>query len=91
MIEAAYKSPVDEELIDEWLSTQQDKFIETSGYGRLQQYVNYGHGSKDPPEALYGYEPWRLEKLRKLKKELDPEGWFNGYQPLLEESELDGP
>jgi len=91
MIEAAYKSPVDEDLIDEWLSTQQDKFIETSGYGRLQQYVNYGHGSKDLPEALYGYEPWRLEKLRKLKKELDPEGWFNGYQPLLEESELDGP
>ncbi|KAI1302456.1 FAD binding domain-containing protein [Xylaria venustula] len=91
MIEAAYKSQVDEDLIDEWLSTQQDRFIETSGYGRLQQYVNYGHGSKDLPEALYGYEPWRLTKLRKLKKELDPEGWFNGYQPVLDESELGGP
>ncbi|KAI1279856.1 FAD binding domain-containing protein [Xylaria sp. FL0933] len=91
MIEAAYKNPIDEDLIDEWLSIQQDKFIETSGFGRLQQYVNYGHGSKDAPEALYGYESWRLARLRKLKRELDPEGWFNGYQPLLEESELDGP
>lgn len=89
MIEVAYKSPVDEDLLDKWLSQQQDKFIKTSGYGRLQQYVNYGHGSKDPPEALYGYEPWRLEKLRRLKHEYDPEGWFNGYQPLLEEAELD--
>ncbi|KAF4624419.1 hypothetical protein G7Y89_g13752 [Cudoniella acicularis] len=85
MIEAAYKNPVDEELIDEWLSKQQDTFVATSGYGRLQQYVNYGHGSKDPPEALYGYEPWRLEKLRRLKNEFDPEGWFNGYQPFIEE------
>ncbi|KAL9085919.1 MAG: hypothetical protein Q9165_007402 [Trypethelium subeluteriae] len=90
MIEAAYKSPVDEDLIDEWLSKQQDAFIETSGYGRLQQYINYGHGSKDAPEALYGYEPWRLEKLRRLKKEFDPEGWFNGYQPFVEAAELDG-
>ncbi|KAI8949861.1 Glucooligosaccharide oxidase [Xylaria longipes] len=89
MIEAAYKNPVDEDLINEWLSKQQDAFVATSGYGRLQQYVNYGHGSKDPPEALYGYEPWRLDKLRRLKKEFDPEGLFNGYQPFFEEQELD--
>lgn len=90
MIEAAYKSPEHEDVFDTWLSEQQDKFIETSGYGRLQQYVNYGHGSKDSPEALYGYEQWRLDKLRRLKKEYDPEGWFNGYQPFVEEAELDG-
>ncbi|KAL9612459.1 MAG: hypothetical protein Q9167_002931 [Letrouitia subvulpina] len=84
MIEAAYKNPVDEEVFEEWLSSHQDRFIKTSGYGRLQQYVNYGHGSKDPPEALYGYEPWRLATLRRLKVEFDPEGWFNGYQPFVE-------
>lgn len=84
MIEAAYKNPVDEDVFEEWLSAHQDRFIKTSGYGRLQQYVNYGHGSKDPPEALYGYEPWRLGKLRRLKAEFDPEGWFNGYQPFVE-------
>ena len=85
MMEAGYKDSANEELFDTWLSEQQDAWIKSSGYGRLQQYVNYGHGSKDPPEALYGYEPWRLEKLRALKKELDPEGWFNGYQPFVTE------
>lgn len=82
MMEVGYKEPANEQLFDNWLSGQQDALVKTSGYQRLQQYVNYGHGSKDPPEALYGYEPWRLEKLRSLKMELDPEGWFNGYQPF---------
>ena len=82
MMDGGYKAPADEDYFDNWLSKNQDAWIETSGYGRLQQYVNYGHGSKDPPEALYGYETWRLEKLRSLKHELDPEGWFNGYQPF---------
>ncbi|KAK7968042.1 FAD/FMN-dependent oxygenase/oxidase [Apiospora aurea] len=90
MIEAAYDTTEDEDLIDDWLSEQQDKFIKTSGYGRLQQYVNYGHGSKDPPEALYGYEQWRLQKLRRLKGEYDPEGLFNGYQPFVIEAESAG-
>lgn len=83
MMEAAYRDPKYAEEFDAWLSEQQDRWITTSGYGRLQQYVNYGHGTKDPVEALYGYEPWRLEKLRNLKAEFDPEGLFNGYQPLV--------
>lgn len=82
-MEAGYRDNTHAAVFDEWLSKQQDLWIETSGYGRLQQYVNYGHGSKDPPESLYGYEPQRLRKLRELKAELDPEGWFNGYQPFV--------
>ncbi|KAH6891501.1 hypothetical protein B0T10DRAFT_528634 [Thelonectria olida] len=78
-MEAAAKSPLNEDIFDRWLSKQQDAWIHTSGFGRLHQYVNYGHGSKDPPESLYGYDAWRLGKLRALKKEYDPEGWFNGY------------
>ena len=31
---------------------------------------------------LYGYEPWRLEKLRGLKKVYDPKGKFNFYNPV---------
>ncbi|KAF7911818.1 hypothetical protein EAE99_011000 [Botrytis elliptica] len=88
MMEIASKTPENAETFDTWLSEQQDALIETSGFFRLHQYVNYGHGSKDPPEALYGYEPWRLEKLRALKKELDPEGCFNGYQPFVTEDQL---
>ncbi|KAF9877574.1 hypothetical protein CkaCkLH20_04709 [Colletotrichum karsti] len=69
--------------LDRW----KKEFIATSGYGRLQQYVNYGNTTStmpDPPEALYGYEPWRLEKLRRLKQLYDPENVFRWYQPLME-------
>lgn len=69
-----------EKHLDGW----KRRFIETSGYGELHQYVNYGNTTstmKDPPEALYG-EPWRLEKLRDLKKRYDPSNVFRWYQPL---------
>lgn len=72
-----------EEHLDDW----KREFIRVSGYGRLQQYVNYGNTTStlpDPPEALYGYDPWRLEKLRGLKKQYDPENVFRWYQPLIE-------
>lgn len=68
--------------LDKW----KRQFIDVSGYGRLQQYVNYGNTTstmQDPPEALYGYEPWRLQKLRALKHKYDPENVFRWYQPLL--------
>lgn len=72
-----------EEHLDRW----KKEFIATSGYGRLQQYVNYGNTTssmRDPPEALYGYEPWRLKKLRALKHRYDPKNVFCWYQPLVE-------
>ncbi|KAK8153701.1 FAD binding domain-containing protein [Phyllosticta citrichinensis] len=71
-----------ENHLDQWKRT----FIKVSGYGRPQQYVNYGNTTstmQDPPEALYGYEPWRLEKLRALKRLYDPDNVFCWYQPLL--------
>ncbi|KAL1863002.1 FAD-linked oxidoreductase alt4 [Diaporthe australafricana] len=72
-----------EKYLDEW----KRKYISVSGYGRLQQYVNYGNTTStmpDPPDALYGYEPWRLETLRALKKLYDPENVFRWYQPLVQ-------
>lgn len=71
-----------EEHLDKW----KKEFIAVSGYGRLQQYVNYGNTTStmmDPLEALYGYEPWRLDKLRTLKHQYDPENVFRWYQPLI--------
>lgn len=47
----------------------------------LVAYVNYAHGDESM-EEIYGYEPWRLEKLRKLKAEYDPLGKFNFYAPI---------
>lgn len=80
--------PEQEEAACEWLDHWTSKMIEVSGYGRLHQYVNYGRSAKlkvtaSPTEALYGYDDWRLEKLRRLKHEYDPQNWWRWYQPLI--------
>lgn len=49
---------------------------------RLRAYVNYAHGDESP-EAIYGWEPWRLEKLRGLKQKWDPENRMRWYAPFM--------
>lgn len=49
---------------------------------RLNAYVNYARGD-ETVEAVYGYEEWRLQKLRRLKKVYDPFGRFNFYEPIV--------
>ena len=44
-------------------------------------YVNYARGDEGP-EAWYGHDSWRLEKLKTLKKVWDPENKFKGYGPI---------
>ena len=86
MMTATPKSLDDRKEFEAHLDAWKTKWIEVSGYGRLQQYVNYGSTTvtvQDPPEALYGYEPWRLEKLRALKRRYDPDNAFRWYQPLV--------
>ncbi|KAB5566330.1 hypothetical protein GE09DRAFT_1171507 [Coniochaeta sp. 2T2.1] len=48
---------------------------------RLKAYVNYANGD-EPLEAVYGWEEWRLEKLRGLKKKWDPENRMRYYVPI---------
>ncbi|EOA88281.1 uncharacterized protein SETTUDRAFT_149812 [Exserohilum turcica Et28A] len=58
-----------------------DAMIE--GTGKLHEaYVNYARGDEST-EQMYGYEEWRLEKLRMLKAEYDPHGRFNFFAPIL--------
>lgn len=52
------------------------------GRSKLRAYVNYARGDESV-EAVYGYEPWRLERLRRLKKEYDPFGRFNYFAPIF--------
>lgn len=47
----------------------------------LRAYVNYANGDESQ-EAIFGYEPWRLQRLRELKKRYDPLGRFNLYGPI---------
>ena len=44
-------------------------------------YVNYAFGD-EPIESMYGYEPWRLQRLIALKKKYDPKNAFRYYNPI---------
>ncbi|KAI4178691.1 MAG: hypothetical protein LQ346_007366 [Caloplaca aetnensis] len=49
---------------------------------QLNAYVNYAYGD-ETAEQMYGWEAWRLEKLRMLKGEWDPRGRFGFYHPVF--------
>ncbi|KAK1828710.1 hypothetical protein QBC39DRAFT_219318, partial [Podospora conica] len=51
------------------------------GQDRQRSYVNYAV-KQESLESMYGYETWRLEKLRGLKKELDPKNRFGFFAPI---------
>jgi hypothetical protein len=57
-----------------------DTVVQGSG-GKLHAYVNYANGDESL-EAMYGYEGWRLDKLRALKDDYDPLGRFSWYAPI---------
>ncbi|KAI0886283.1 uncharacterized protein GGS22DRAFT_179185 [Annulohypoxylon maeteangense] len=45
-------------------------------------YVNYAFGDESI-QSIYGYEPWRLARLRVLKKKYDPKNQFSYYNPFV--------
>lgn len=55
--------------------------LQGSGRSEMHSYVNYAHGDESL-ESLYGFEPWRLDRLRTLKKQYDPDGKFSFYAPI---------
>ncbi|KAM7192092.1 hypothetical protein V8F33_008517 [Rhypophila sp. PSN 637] len=44
-------------------------------------YVNYAQGNETIQE-VYGYEPWRINRLKALKKKYDPKGQFSFFNPI---------
>ncbi|CAP65704.1 uncharacterized protein PODANS_7_890 [Podospora anserina S mat+] len=58
-----------------------EMYLAASGSSKKKTYVNYAHGD-EPVQALYGYEPWRLKKLKQLKKKYDPLGHFAFFNPV---------
>ncbi|KAK7948541.1 FAD-linked oxidoreductase azaL [Apiospora aurea] len=48
----------------------------------LRAYVNYAHGTESLQE-MYGWEEWRLEKLKSLKAQWDPENRMRYYAPIM--------
>ncbi|KAI1459380.1 hypothetical protein F4805DRAFT_473318 [Annulohypoxylon moriforme] len=47
----------------------------------LRAYVNYANGDESL-KAIYGWEDWRLEKLRRLKSLWDPQNKMRYYVPI---------
>lgn len=52
-----------------------------SGMNHTIAYVNYARGDEGP-EAWYGFEKWRQDKLKALKRAYDPDNMFGGYAPI---------
>lgn len=63
-----------DETVTLWTEGQPDRTPTT--------YVNYA-GGYESLESRYGYDSWRLERLRALKKEYDPRNKFAWYNPII--------
>lgn len=60
--------------------------IRDAAYGSISTstrsaYVNYAKGSESM-QQMYGYESWRVERLKQLKRKYDPRGRFSFYAPI---------
>ncbi|KAI5927304.1 FAD binding domain-containing protein [Camillea tinctor] len=84
ILQTTYTDSSVEPAADAWGSHWRDEIIhpDHSGYDIESVYMNYAHGD-EPLEAMYGYEPWRLQRLRTLKARYDPHGFFNHYNSVL--------
>ncbi|KAF1948943.1 FAD-binding domain-containing protein [Byssothecium circinans] len=58
-----------------------DILHKASGRTELRAYVNYAFGNEGARQ-WYGYEQWRQDKLRALKRKFDPQGKFSFYAPI---------
>ncbi|KAI1116518.1 FAD binding domain-containing protein [Nemania sp. NC0429] len=50
----------------------------SSGHDKEYCYVNSAHNDESR-ESIYGYELWRLQRLRELQRRHDPRRFFNGF------------
>ncbi|KAL4938555.1 hypothetical protein BDV06DRAFT_225881 [Aspergillus oleicola] len=74
-------NPELDELAMEWSAMTRDLW--NAGQPDLlpSTYVNYANGAESL-ESMYGYEPWRLERLRELKARYDPRERFSVFNPI---------
>ena len=66
-------------LVDEWIKNLRAKFQETNGFEEEKFYVSYAHGDESQ-EGMYGAR--KLERLRALKRQWDPQQKFSWNNPI---------
>jgi hypothetical protein len=66
----------------QWVNEVRDLWNAGQPGRKPSTYVNYASGG-EPLESMYGYEPWRLQRLRALKAKYDPHNRFRFYNPIV--------
>jgi FAD/FMN-containing dehydrogenase len=77
------QTPENLEISKRYGNIIQKALLKGTGWTKRHIYVNYANGNESVAE-IYG-EPWRVQKLKRLKKQYDPNGRFNFYNPLTSE------
>ena len=80
------------EVRDLWNQGEEEVSSSSEGKENPRIYVNYASGMLSgegyPLEATYGYDSWRLDKLREIKKEYDPLNRFRFFEPIVREDSV---
>lgn len=84
LVSLDYDDPTISDVANTYAKEWVDRYRQTSGYDKWYVYQNYAFDD-EPLEAMYGYEPWRLARLRRLKKRYDPKDVFKGYHDFVVE------
>lgn len=81
LLNVAYQNDTLDTAANDWLKEGMAILHPDSGFNRPAVYMNYAKGTEGFG-AMYGYERWRQERLKDLKKKWDPGCMFSGYNPI---------
>ncbi|KAF5657001.1 fad binding domain-containing protein [Fusarium circinatum] len=69
---------------EKWAREARDMWYAGAPTRKPATYVNYASGNEyESLKSIYGYESWRLARLRKLKAKYDPNNRFRFYVPIV--------
>ncbi|KAF5602429.1 fad binding domain protein [Fusarium subglutinans] len=69
---------------EKWAREARDMWYAGAPTRKPATYINYASGNKyESLKSIYGYESWRLARLRKLKAKYDPNNRFRFYVPIV--------